>query len=555
MSETSIPSRISAKEYAGLIVVLCLAAVQVYCVGRVTGTTFDEPVYLQCGLKGWRESTHKPLMRLGTMPLPVDLATFPLVAREWLGHLPWTLQEDFTEVLHVARAASLVFWLILLVVVFGLTRHLAGPLAGWVGLGIVALEPSLVGHASLATTDVASVGSILLAWWIWLTGRNAGPWRRWVLPGIAYGFALFAKASALAFVPLLILASDCVGWFGGQINPDRAGIQNWIRERAKLFLVGLISVFIFVGSDWTTEPTFVRWAEGLPAGGFANAMMWLSENLHVFTNAGEGLAQQIKHNLRGHGAYLVGHEAPRAFAWYFPTLLTIKMTTAGLLVFVAAAVAWILRSGTGRNGRLLVPVALLLLFSLNCRVQIGIRLVFPLLVLAYLCGAVWLAECWQRGSRWIRVAVCLALAAHAAESALAYPHGLMFANTAWSTFAAPDYLMSDSNYDWGQGLPDLEQEGVEQARTGPIDLVYFGADPAANDVSCFRRLQPAGHEWNSPQAVRERLAGKTIAVGATVVHGPPLGPAYEQFRLAILGLPRRKVGCMQLITFPNDPVR
>jgi hypothetical protein len=164
------------------------------------------------------------------------------------------------------------------------------------------------------------------------------------------------------------------------------------------------------------------------------------------------------------------------------------MTTAGLLVFVAAAVAWILRSGTGRNGRLLIPVALLLLFSLNCRVQIGIRLVFPLLVLAYLCGAVWLAECWQRGSRWIRVAVCLALAAHAAESALAYPRGLMFANAAWSTFAAPDYLMSDSNYDWGQGLPDLEQEGVEQARTGPIDLVYFGADPAANDVSRFRRL-------------------------------------------------------------------
>ena len=555
MFQDSISSRISAKEFAGLVIVLCLAAAQVYCVGRVTGATFDEPVYLQCGLKGWRESTHKPLMRLGTMPLPVDLATFPLAICEWAGYPQWTFQDDFTPALHIARATSVVFWWLLLVVVFGLTRHLAGPLAGWLALGILALEPSLVGNASLATTDVASVGTILLAWWIWLAGRNAGPWRRLVLPGIAYGFAMFAKASALAFVPLLIVASDWVRWRESKNGSWRTGIQNWIGERASLGLIALITVFVLVGSDWTTESTFVRWADGLPEGGFSDAMRWLSGNLRIFTNAGEGLAQQIKHNLRGHGAYLLGHEAPRAFAWYFPTLLTIKMTTGGLVVFLAASAAWFWRCGSGNIGRFLIPAALLLLFSLNCRVQIGVRLVFPLLVLAYICGAVWLAECWESGRRWIRVMVCVALSAHAAESVVAYPRGLMFANAAWSTFAEPGYLMSDSNYDWGQGLPELEQYCSEQSIARPVDLVYFGADPAANNLARFRRLQPAGNEWDSPRAVLQRLAGKTIAVGSTVVHGPPLGAAYDHFRLAISELPQRRVGCMVLITFPDDPAR
>ena len=53
-------------------------------------------------------------------------------------------------------------------------------------------------------------------------------------------------------------------------------------------------------------------------------MVWLSEHLRIFPNAGEGLAYQIKHNVRGHGVYLFGDWEPRAVWYYFPAALAIK---------------------------------------------------------------------------------------------------------------------------------------------------------------------------------------------------------------------------------------
>ena len=45
---------------------------------REFGPTFDEPLYLTRGLEGWRTGSHGGLLRVGTMPLPVDLETLPL---------------------------------------------------------------------------------------------------------------------------------------------------------------------------------------------------------------------------------------------------------------------------------------------------------------------------------------------------------------------------------------------------------------------------------------------------------------------------------------------
>src|SRR5437016_353480 len=42
------------------------------------GATFDEPLYLNAGLTGWRTGSNKLLMSAGTMPLPVDVETLPI---------------------------------------------------------------------------------------------------------------------------------------------------------------------------------------------------------------------------------------------------------------------------------------------------------------------------------------------------------------------------------------------------------------------------------------------------------------------------------------------
>jgi len=517
-----------------------------------TGATFDEPTYLVCGLKGWRERTHKPLMRLGTMPLPADMATVPLALVEWAGWKQWNLKEDFPVAIRIARTASLVFWCLLLVAVFGLCRKIAGETAAWITVLLVCVEPNLTGHAGLATTDVASTASILLAWWAFLSGVGHGIARRLILPGVAFGFALFTKASALAYVPLLLLSSDIVAWIKSGREWNGPSFGTWIRERGLWAGVGLATVFLLVGSDWGPEPTFVKWARGLPSGWFAETMIRVSENLQIFTNAGEGLAQQIKHNMRGHGAYLLGVEAHRAFIWYFPALLLIKLTSAAIvsLGLFLVLVSW--KKDVRKSSPLLIAFLILLAFSLNCRVQIGIRLVFLLLVLSYAVCGLFLAWCWESDSKFLKSLVVLCLTGHAIESLCSFPNGLMFANIPAKTLAQPDWLMADSNFDWGQGLPHAKHEITNLQANLPVGLVYFGTDPVSQDGAWFRPEGPKGGGWDSPESVLKRYAGKTLLVGATVARGAPLGVEYANFRLAISQLPWKRVGCMHLIAFPDE---
>src|SRR5262249_12823680 len=122
---------------------------------------------------------------------------------------------------------------------------------------------------------------------------------------------------------------------------------------------------------------------GLPAGRTHDAMCWTSDHLRIFTNAGEGIVRQIKHNIRGHGTYLVGVVADRALWYYFPVLLTIKLS---LPLLLCPLVVVILRPRALVSYVGVIALALLV-FSFNCRVQIGIRLVLPLVAFLIVAAA------------------------------------------------------------------------------------------------------------------------------------------------------------------------
>src|SRR5205085_2927765 len=86
----------------------CLAAAQ------ELGATFDEPFYISKGLEHWRMGSYKPLLKAGTMPLPVDVTTLPLYVWERFLGIAWDPVQDMDRLLPVARASTLVFWWLLL---------------------------------------------------------------------------------------------------------------------------------------------------------------------------------------------------------------------------------------------------------------------------------------------------------------------------------------------------------------------------------------------------------------------------------------------------------
>ena len=195
---------------------------------------------------------------------------------------------DLSRVLPIARAANLAFWWALLIAGSILARRLGGEAAAATAVAFLAFEPSLLAHAALATTDIA-VAACLLAFAIAWTG-DARPVRRaahaWALPGVWFGLALLCKASALTFAPLIMLASA--------LTHDRDdGWRIVFSRAAKTAALALLMTFLYCGSDWRREGSFVEWAQSLPPGPAASALQFAADHLTIFSNAGEGLVQQI----------------------------------------------------------------------------------------------------------------------------------------------------------------------------------------------------------------------------------------------------------------------
>jgi len=496
---------------------------------RLSGT-FDEPFYLEAGLESWHTGSNHRLMRAGTMPLPVDVQTLPLYLWERCRGEPFNAEADFGRLLPVARAANLIFWWLLLIYGWRLGNLFGGDWGGRLSVALLAVEPNLLAHASLATTDIPVTACLLALIYHFHAGRGGGWLRRVGVPSLWFGVALSAKASALTFGPLCMIALELHRlWQEGRLRAEGCrGIVNRLRLwwtatrelRRDLYWIiplGLVFVFAYCGCDWKPQKSFVAWADKLPEGSLKESMTWLSRNLRIFPNAGEAIVYQIKHNVRGHGVYLFGDWQARAVWYYFPSALLLKLTIPVLtLLLLALSINW--RSLFTPIG---AAVLALLFFSLNCRVQIGIRLMLPLVSLLIVSLAVALSQIppprWS--SRTQAVAAAGVLLAALVPAVTVWPAGLSFFNRLWGGPEAGFRYLSDSNYDWGQGLYELAA-WQEQHPERPVYVWYFGADPRVKRHP-YHLLKLHDLPLHSAADAEGLLRGKYLAVGASLRYGNP----------------------------------
>ena len=507
------------------------------------GATFDEPFYIKAGLETWRTGSNKPLMRSGVMTLPTDVQTLPIHLWDQFRDQPFDPVEDLHAVLPLARGMNLAFWWLLLAYAMRLGRTFGGAWGGRLAVALAACDPNLLGHAALATTDVASAACLLVLIYHYWHGLGCGWKRRVLVPGLCYGLAIQAKASGMVFgLEAMVVLGLWHLWRAGRLAaPAGSGLGGRLahlwhagyplrKDLACIAFVGFACVFLYTGSDWRAEPSFVRWAQALPAGGLKSVMVPLSENLTIFTNAGEGILFQIKHNIGGHGTFLLGEWYDRATWRYFPVALSMKVPLTVIALLAAVLLV--------HPRRLLTPPAAvaLLLFALSptCRVQIGVRFMFPAIVLAYVAVAAAVARGWTApGSRFVpRWYVAVLLAAAAATSAGVWPHGLSYFNRAWGGPAACPELLHDSNCDWGQGLPEL-RTWMEANGESSVAVWYYGNDPAVNREPFFRAFLSHLHHGGDPARIRWVCGDrKLLAVSAGCLHGHDDATAEHRAALA-----------------------
>jgi hypothetical protein len=504
------------------------AASSVWCVtaSAKLSATFDEPIYVTRGLERWRTGSHAGLLQLGTMPLPPDLQTLPLyLAERWRG-VRFDVAADFERLLPWARAANLVFWWLLLVHAWLAGRRLAGPWGGRLAVALLACEPNLLANAGLATTDVAITACVLALVYHFRVNREATWLRRVGWPACWFAVALLAKASGLVFGPLCLVVVEAERlWRTRSVLSTQYSVLSTqyigvIRDLAQIFLLGLALTFVYCGCDWQPQPSFVAWAHHLPDGTFGRAMVWLADHLRLFSNAGEGIVRQIKHNSHGHATYLLGQGSPRSFWYYFPVVLTMKLSVPLLL---APLVLGIVRPRALANWAALAAGALLV-FSLTCRVQIGVRLILPLVGLAVVGIAAALVTAWRDfgpgwRSRLLAGGVAGGLAWTTAAAVLVWPEGLCYVNELWGGTRDGYLLVSDANYDWGQGLKELTRWRRRHTEA-PLDVWYFGSDPRVSRLP-MRDLPLHCLPIRESADVLARVRGHYLAVSTSFRYGVP----------------------------------
>ncbi len=539
-------------------IVVCGVLSSIGCVTTASqiGATFDEPFYLESGLEHWRTGSSGSLLRKGTMPLPVDVETLPVRIWEIARGNNFTSEELHTY-LPVARAGNLAFWWILLVYGFLIAKKLAGPWAGRFAVAWLACEPSLLAHASLATTDVAITACLVAFVYHFRMGREKGWWLRIAIPALWFGLAILTKVSGMVFGPICMLAIEIERLVrSGELRLPSvdSGMMGkvsvawrrlWVslaplrRDGLQIGILGFVLVYVYCGTDWQPEPSFVEWAHSLPAGQLHDSMVWTSEHLCIFSNAGEAIFRQVKHGIRGHDVFVLGESHRRSIWYYFPVALSMKMAIPVLLLPV---VLLVLRRRALSNWILWAAFALLL-FSLNCKVQIGIRLVLPLVALLLVGLAAALVQAvrdspqlWQKR---ILVASALGSVLWTAQSAYTvWPNSLCYINEMWGGTDQGYYRLSDSNYDWGQGLKELAQWQEEQG-VPELGVWYFGKDPRI-DRSPLYRIDLHQLPIQQAEDVPLHLQGKTVAVSTTLLFGSYSLHANDAYQSSVEFLRRRQ---------------
>jgi 4-amino-4-deoxy-L-arabinose transferase-like glycosyltransferase len=452
---------------------------------RANSQTSDEAAHLAAGYSYLKRGDFR--LNAEHPPLVKELCALPLYALDvpyapdpdlWARGEGWVSAAQFVyhspmdadEMMALGRLPNLLLGALLVALIGWWALRLYGRGAALVALALAALEPNLVAHSSLITTDTATaLFTTLAVYCLWEHVR--APSLAWVAGvGLATSLAMASKFSnvlLLAILPLVMGAYLAAGGALPRRRPALRGAAALFEEAAPVVLVlSLTSLVIPAVYDWQG---FRPWVDGF--------------------------ALVAQHQDRGHAAFLLGEYSNDGWWYYFPVAFAIKTPLGSLALIAASLVGW--RRGVPLDRRtaafLFIPAVATFGILAYGRINIGLRHV--LAVYPFLFVAASRVATFRPAARW---AAAAALLFAAFSSLRVAPHQLAYFNEAVGGPAEGYRYLNDSNLDWGQGLKELKRF-VEREKAPIIYLSYFGSAPPSHYVQY--QYVPPGPEPPSARSV------------------------------------------------------
>jgi hypothetical protein len=385
--------------------------------------------------------------------------------------------DRYQRIFVAGRLVVVLLSALLALAVWRWARRLWGPRGALVALGFYAFAPEALAHAGVVTMDLPTGLGFVWSLMSWQAFVTTGRWRAWAATALAVAFTFLVRFTAVFLPPLLlVLAVTQLG-------------RRRVREPRRMWLgLALLAVSTLVALQIGYLGR-TSW-EPLRAWQFdSHAFQALQQRLPGLrlplpdTYVGGFDRQAVESQMGTTPSYLfhqVHREAPLA---YFPVALTVKWPLAFLAAL--AVLALYVARRRPRFHAALWPLSLVVLFlwigMFVGRLGIGIRYVFPIVpALAVLLGAL-AAQRPGDVARWRQAAVTL-VTVQAIEACTHAPWHLSFFNALAGGPERAQWIVNDSNVDWGQGLIALREE---LARRGihRVHLAYHGtAEPSVYGI-------------------------------------------------------------------------
>ncbi len=520
--------------------------------------TWDEPQHLTAGyaaltLRDYSLDVENPpfldmwaaLPLLFSRDVAFEGGQLPRDARGLLFNNPLPFSHRFLfdlnggdRLLYRARFMIVLLGLLLGWLVFFWARDLMGWSAACAALFLYSLEPNLLAHARLVTTDLGVTCFVFgTVYFLWRTTRSPGAGNLIGL-SVFFALALVTKFTALLLVPIVMLLLLVHAWRKG---PRAAGAAALIVLH--LLTLGYVTTWAFYGFRYapTPGPPNARFEltptemKGVPA---LAAVAGFVDRHHLLPNACS-MGFVIGQHKAGKRADILGAAYRGAGIHYFP-IITVLKTPLLLMILMLTGLGLSIRHwrrpGAGTLF-LLLPMAVFLGVAIVSGLNVCLRHLLPVYPFGVLLATRGIEPLLARH----RLVACLVAVLWVGGFATVYPHYLAYASELIGGTSRGYRYLADSDLDWGQDLKGLkrwmDENGVQH-----VNLAYFGStDPAYYGIASTRLGGTTG-DFGNAQFEDPRLPGY-VAVSVTHLHGIYLPMRAKRFYRPLLDMePRAVIG-------------
>jgi len=505
--------------------------------------TWDEPMHLTAGYVALTradhrvDTSHPPVFRMwSSLPLLAldvrdpDMAVIDSTpANKWLtegydfARQFLFVYNDADRVLNAARFMVVIVGLTLGVLLFFWAYEWYGLGGAVLALALYTLEPNLLAHGSLVTTDFGATCFIF--------GAVYALWRVTRQPTVA-NLAAFNACVALALLTKfsgVLLGPIVLALLALAVHNGRLRARNAVLIAALLGVAAFVAIWAAYGfrympgphDDWMLKLQDTPLAARTPV--LSRAVAWIEGHRLLPSAFTQGILLS-QASLQGWPAFLAGQYSTNGWWYYFPVAFLLKTPLAIVVLFIAGTA--ILARRRSRFAFALVPILVLLGAAMASGINMGVRHILPIYPFVLLITAAGAARILASRHTVARIAAVIVLLASGAETARAYPRPLTFFSVLAGGPQNGFRYLADSNLAWGGNLKALkgwmDRNGVTH-----VNFAYFGSgDPGYYGIDCT--YLPGSPTFAADLITKPRLPGY-VAISGTVLSGVYLDATWRAF--------------------------